>query len=80
MLLFCDQPLGDQQRSHGRRSLFRGAHASHVEGGDQIQRRLAANQYYYVFTYDNAGTRAGAGVDTDTGIEIKTGDPTRTLV
>lgn len=47
---------------------------------------LVANTVYNVYAYDNAGTATlelsttGHSTDTDWGIEVKTGDATRTLV
>ena len=47
---------------------------------------LTAATLYYVYAYDNAGTltleasATAPAVDADTGVRIKTGDPTRTLV
>jgi hypothetical protein len=47
---------------------------------------LAASQYYFVYAFDNAGTRTleasitAHTADATTGIQIKTGDATRTLV
>ena len=47
---------------------------------------LVAATLYYIYAFDSAGTltleasTTSAGVDTDTGISIKNGDATRTLV
>ena len=47
---------------------------------------LSASTRYYVYCYDNAGvltlegSTTGHATDTDTGVEIKSGDATRTLV